>query len=1006
MYDHRSRNKRIVVEGVFAVLALTGLLFVPVLPFIAPANAATGRIDVTQFQLEITPIAPKLPADGGTYYAMIELQNVKDKNPIAAPFDFDITIISSDPSVLSGQEKATLKKGESLVKAELTTTNKAGEVSISAQGEGLKSDSVTINTLLLDSLDPTKLALYAAPPSAVPDPKIVGTLYIQLLNSRNLPATSEEPILVSLSSSKPQFGTVPSYATIPAGQSGVTVDFKANYEIGITRIAASAPGLSPAQLDLKADGPLATKLVVEFGPSKIPAVSAFQATMSVQLRDDNDNPVKATQDVEVTLKSSDRTVAVVEPILDIKAGESYATAAVKAVGGMACTLPNWNEENTGCAVITASASGFESGIGTLRVVPQGDEVGPYAIYLYSVPSILPPDNSEHSAIIMQVMDITDDKHPLPFHTPSFYFKYIELSTSDSKIGSILTPYESRIGYAEAKFKTTYVQGTTTITASSTGLITADDKNFSPGQIDLEVRGSAPAGILLTQIPTIIQANSQQSDPLSVSLVDSAGKPVIAPEEVVVYLSSSNPSIATLPSYVVIPAGSSYVIQRVSVTDRMGETTISASTSTLASGNLLFKTVGSKGTISQYALGLLTVPKLSADTKEYEAVFIQLQDLTGNPVAAKNDVRVTLSSSSILAGKVQPEVIIPAGSSYAVAKFMTTISADKSITITASSPGLKSVDAVMQTTVQPLTVKIVNSVPRQGSFTDEDIYVEVEVKSGSLPLEGATIEVGGPHAEPSYAVTDEFGHAEARYVSTLPGSNNIEVKATKPGFAETVARTTITLSQTVNVIVKAVSEGGTEIATPFKIAAASATSKTYNSDEGAPVRFTNAKWGAYRVSAPEEYSNSEGTYKFVSWKDGVTDNPRSFQVATDTTIEAIYSAKFLMQVTSDYGTTSGAGYYNEGDKATISIDTTSTSTGLIDKTFEGWSGDIRSESPTTQLTVDGPKVIKAEWHDNYLKLAILAAGIGAAGIISYIKFIKPRREQAAKKNAPDLDWYKS
>jgi len=1006
MYDHSSRSKRIVIEGVFAVLALAGLLFVPVLPFIATANAATGRIDVTQFQLEMTPIAPKLPADGGIYYAMIELQNVKDKNPIAAPFDFDITIISSDPSVLSGQEKATLKKGESMVKAELTTTNKAGEVSISAQGEGLKSDSVTINTLLLDSLDPTKLALYAAPPSAVPDPKIVGTLYIQLLNSRNLPATSEESIVVSLSSSKPQFGTVPSYATIPPGQSGVSVDFKANYESGITRIAASAPGLSPAQLDLKADGPLATKLVVEFGPTKIPAVSGFDGIMSVQLRDENDNPVKATQPVQVTLKSSDPNVATVQTNLEIEAGDSYATARVKAGGLTGCTLPGWAEADTSCAVITASASGLESGIGTLRLVEQGDDVGPYALYLYSVPTILPPDNSEHPAIIIQAMDITDDKYPRPFNTPSWYYGHIVLSTSDSAIGSILQSYESHMGYAVTKFKTTYVLGTTTITGSSTGLITASEKNFSPGQIDLQVRGSAPAGILLTQIPTIILANNQQSNPLSVSLIDSAGKPVIAPEEIVVSLSSSNPSIATVPSYVSIPAGSSYVVQTVSVTDRMGETTITGSTSTLASSNLLFKTVGTKGTISQYALGLYNVPKLSADTKEYEAVFIQLQDLTGNPVAAKDDVRVTLSSSSILAGKVQPEVVIPAGSSYAVAKFMTTISADKSITITASSPGLKSVDAAMQTTVQPLTVKIVNSVPRQGTFSDEDIYVEVEVKSGSLPLEGATIEVGGEHAEPTYAVTDEFGHAESRYVSNLPGSNVIEVKATKPGFAETIVKTTISLSQTVNVLVKAVSEGGTEIAAPFKIAAASATSKTYNSNEGAPVKFTNAKWGAYRVSAPEEYSNPKGTYKFVSWKDGVTDNPRSFQVATDTTIEAVYSAKFLIQVTSDYGTTSGTALYQEGDKGTISIDITSASTGLIDKTFAGWSGDIRSDSPTTQVTVDGPKIIKAEWHDNYLKLAILAAGIGAAGIIAYIKVIKPRRERTAKQNAPDLDWYKS
>src|SRR6185436_8646670 len=106
------------------------------------------------------PLSLKLPADSGTYFAMIQLQTVKDKNPIAAPYDFDISVISSDPSVLTGgQEKVTMKKGEFMTKAELMTTIKAGEVSISAQAEGIKSASVTINTLSLDSLEPTKLTI-------------------------------------------------------------------------------------------------------------------------------------------------------------------------------------------------------------------------------------------------------------------------------------------------------------------------------------------------------------------------------------------------------------------------------------------------------------------------------------------------------------------------------------------------------------------------------------------------------------------------------------------------------------------------------------------------------------------------------------------------------------------------------------------------------------------------------------------------------------------------------
>src|SRR4029079_12498475 len=93
------------------------------------------------------------------------------------------------------------------------------------------------------------------------------------------------------------------------------------------------------------------------------------------------------------------------------------------------------------------------------------------------------------------------------------------------------------GYAIAKFKTTYFVGTTTLTASRTG--------YAPAQMDLEIAGAAPAAVKLSQIPTTVEANSVESDLLSVSLADPSGKPVIAPENIVIQLSSSDSAIATV-----------------------------------------------------------------------------------------------------------------------------------------------------------------------------------------------------------------------------------------------------------------------------------------------------------------------------------------------------------------------------------------------------------------------------------------------------------------------------
>jgi hypothetical protein len=532
-------------------------------------------------------------------------------------------------------------------------------------------------------------------------------------------------------------------------------------------------------------------------------------------------------------------------------------------------------------------------------------------------------------------------------------------------------------------------------------------------MDLVVDGSAPAALKLTQIPGIVDAKNVENDYLLVSLVDSDGNPVVASQETIVYLTSSDSSIASVQDSTVIAVGTPYSMVSTHTTNKAGQSTVTATASDLASANLQFKTIGYAGSVSQYALGLYTVPKISADGQEHEAVFVQLQDQTGTPTPAADDIKVTLSSSAINAGQLQSEALIPKGSTFAVAKFTTaaTTTEDTKLKVTASSQGFKSVDADIQTTLQPLTVKIINTIPRQGIFGEDNVPIEVEVKSGSILVKGATIEFGGPNADPTYGVTDENGIAQGTYVSKLPGANSIEVKATMPGFKETIAKVSITLSQTVNLIVKATSEGtdgkaGIDIAAKLKIQAPSVAAKDFNISPGSPAKFTNAKWGTYRITAPEDFTNSMGHFTFLQWSDGSTTNPRSFAVIEDGIISAVYKSQFMLTLSSDYGSVSGAKLYNEGETATISIDSTSVSSGLIDRNFAGWSGDIASQSPVTLVKMNGPKVIKADWQESYLKLALIGAAIGGGGLVAYLKVLKPRRQAIEKTKAPDLDWYKS
>ncbi|MCI0559153.1 MAG: hypothetical protein MN733_11705, partial [Nitrososphaera sp.] len=379
-----------------AFMAL-GLLFMPVLPFLVPANATSSSVQLeeTEFQLAVEPAAPKLPANRQAYYAMFQLQVVDTGNPIEAPHDLAITLISSDPSVVSlPQDKMTLKAGDSMIKGELLTTDKAGIASITALAEGVKSATASMTTYRMDSLEPTRLALNAAPSSFIADPKYTGMIYIQVLNSQNLPAVSKNDIAVDLSSSNPTVGKVPSYVVIPPGKSGVLVDFTPEKQTGQTQLRASAPGLAPGELSVAVSSPVATKLLVEFAPDVIPAINYYDSIMTVQLTDQSDLPVNTARNINVLLKSSDTTVVQVPPSIVIPAGRSYASVVVEAKGSL------------GLATVTATASGYETGFNTLEAVKLSNATtsDPKVLQLYTVPSVLPPDNSEHQAIIVAFRD--------------------------------------------------------------------------------------------------------------------------------------------------------------------------------------------------------------------------------------------------------------------------------------------------------------------------------------------------------------------------------------------------------------------------------------------------------------------------------------------------------------------------------------------------------------------------------------------------------------------------
>ena len=98
---------------------------------------------------------------------------------------------------------------------------------------------------------------------------------------------------------------------------------------------------------------------------------------------------------------------------------------------------------------------------------------------------------------------------------------------------------------------------------------------------------------------------------------------------------------------------------------------------------------------------------------------------------------------------------------------------------------------------------------------------------------------------------------------------------------------------------------------------------------------------------------------------VSDN-RPATIIQPTAITGTYQTQYYLIVTSPHNTATGAGWYNSGSAATISIssETASGSSGTR-YAFTSWTGDASGTALTSSISMTGPKTATASWNTQYL-----------------------------------------
>ncbi|MCW4010706.1 MAG: carboxypeptidase-like regulatory domain-containing protein [Candidatus Bathyarchaeota archaeon] len=211
----------------------------------AQATITTQDMQEEALNLKVYLAPPKVTADGNTYQQVaVQLQDAKGKLATSSS-DTTITLSSANTAVGAVEQTVTVSAGQTFALAEFTTTYQAGTTTITAAAPNCTTNQATLSSV---GPVPSKLSVYCLPSAMPADGKACDAIQVQLQDSKGKPA--KDPvgdILVYLSSSAPEVGSVNATLTIPFGETYAKGTFTATFASGSTAVTAQSSGYNAGQ---------------------------------------------------------------------------------------------------------------------------------------------------------------------------------------------------------------------------------------------------------------------------------------------------------------------------------------------------------------------------------------------------------------------------------------------------------------------------------------------------------------------------------------------------------------------------------------------------------------------------------------------------------------------------------------------------------------------------------------------------------------------------------------
>jgi hypothetical protein len=299
--------------------------------------------------------------------------------------------------------------------------------------------------------------------------------------------------------------------------------------------------------------------------------------------------------------------------------------------------------------------------------------------------------------------------------------------------------------------------------------------FSPLMVEAQtVQNKQPVALGMFVVPPTLPADGRSYPALVVSLLDGHNLPTLSLADVVVYLSSSNQSVASIPSIVTMPAGHAYLQIPVNTTTSTGQAVLAGASSGLSSNSVNLKTM--KPGNGPESLSLFVAPPRSLQSLVGDDVVfaVQLANAIGRPAVstAATGLIITSSNSSLVSRPI--EVMILAGSNLAYGEVK--VLASGAATLTALSPQLAtgSADLNVARVAKTLTLSVTPPVMSVGATAS--VLVSAQILGMPVPGLNVTLTTYLGTIVPTRVTTNANGQGTAKYLARAPGPATITAVA--------------------------------------------------------------------------------------------------------------------------------------------------------------------------------------------------------------------------------------